>query len=123
MDASVKKGGGGSYPNLFDAHPPFQIDGNFGGAAGILECLVQSHLGEVNLLPALPSALPDGKISGLIARGAFELTLDWKNGKLQSVKILSQAGNKCTVRYGAKTLTFSTVKGKTYHLNAGLKLL
>ena len=123
MDASVKKGGGGSYPNLFDAHPPFQIDGNFGGAAGILECLVQSHLGEVNLLPALPSALPDGKISGLIARGAFELSLDWKNGKLQSVKILSKAGNKCTVRYGAKTLTFSTMKGKTYHLNADLKLL
>ncbi|MDQ6479099.1 glycoside hydrolase family 95 protein [Dyadobacter sp. LHD-138] len=123
MDASVKKGGGGSYPNLFDAHPPFQIDGNFGGAAGILECLVQSHLDEVNLLPALPSALPDGKISGLIARGAFELSLDWKNGKLQSVKILSKAGNKCTVRYGEKTLTFSTVKGKTYHLNADLKLL
>ena len=123
MDASVKKGGGGSYPNLFDAHPPFQIDGNFGGAAGILELLVQSHLGELNLLPALPSALPEGKVSGLIARGAFELTMNWKDGELQSVNILSKAGNRCSVRYGEKTVSFLTEKGRTYKLTRDLKVL
>ncbi len=122
MDASVKKNGGGSYPNLFDAHPPFQIDGNFGGAAGILECAVQSHLAEINLLPALPTALPEGKISGLVARGAFELTLSWKKGKLESVQILSKAGNKCVVRYGDKTVSFDTVKGKVYSLNGELSV-
>jgi alpha-L-fucosidase 2 len=115
--------GGGSYPNLFDAHPPFQIDGNFGGASGILELLVQSHLGELNLLPALPSELPDGTISGLCARGAFELALDWKQGKLNTAQILSKAGNKCTVRYGSKTVSFKTVKGKVYKLDANLKVL
>ncbi|TDE18354.1 glycoside hydrolase family 95 protein [Dyadobacter psychrotolerans] len=118
--SSVKMQGGGSYPNLFDAHPPFQIDGNFGGAAGILELLVQSHLGELNLLPALPSALPEGKVSGLVARGAFELTMGWKGGKLLSVVILSKAGNKCNVRYGDKTVSFNTVKGKTYKFDGSL---
>ncbi|SKC04788.1 glycoside hydrolase family 95 protein [Dyadobacter psychrophilus] len=122
MDASVKKGGGGSYPNLFDAHPPFQIDGNFGGAAGILELLVQSHQEELHLLPALPKALPDGKVGGLVARGGFEITMEWKNGQLQSVDILSKAGNKCNVRYGSRRLAFDTIKGKHYKLNADLKL-
>ena len=122
MDASVKKGGGGSYPNLFDAHPPFQIDGNFGGAAGILELLVQSHQEELHLLPALPKALPDGSVSGLIARGAFEITMEWKNGQLETVDILSRAGNKCNVRCGSKRISFDTVKGKHYKLNADLKL-
>jgi alpha-L-fucosidase 2 len=123
MDASVKKGGGGSYPNLFDAHPPFQIDGNFGGAAGILELLAQSHLGEIHLLPALPAALPEGKIKGLVARGAFEIAMEWKAGKLQSVSILSKAGNTCKVRYGKYLAGFKTVKGKTYRLDSNLKLL
>ncbi len=123
MDASVKKGGGGSYPNLFDAHPPFQIDGNFGGAAGILELLVQSHQGALNLLPALPSALPDGKVAGLVARGAFELTMKWENARLQSVEIFSKAGNPCVVQYGEKSVTFATEKGKVYKLNGDLKVL
>ncbi|MCE7041365.1 glycosyl hydrolase family 95 catalytic domain-containing protein [Dyadobacter sp. CY312] len=123
MDASVKKGGGGSYPNLFDAHPPFQIDGNFGGAAGILECLVQSHAGEINLLPALPSALPDGKISGLITRGALEVSMAWKDGQLKSITVLSKAGKQCALRYKNKTYSFDTVKGKVYHLNADLKII
>jgi alpha-L-fucosidase 2 len=121
MDASVKKGGGGSYPNLFDAHPPFQIDGNFGGAAGILETLVQSHLGELHLLPALPSALPEGHVSGLIARGAFELEMSWKNNQLQTVKIISKAGGKCIVRYKDKVVTIPTEKGKAYRLDHSLQ--
>jgi len=123
MNASVKKGGGGSYPNLFDAHPPFQIDGNFGGAAGILECLVQSHTGEINLLPALPSALPDGKVTGIMTRGAFELSLVWKNGKLESLKVLSKTGNHCKIRYGNKQIKFNTAKGKSYSLNAQLMMI
>lgn len=120
IDASQKMSGGGSYPNLFDAHPPFQIDGNFGGAAGILELLVQSHLGELHLLPALPASLPDGKISGLCARGGFELTLEWKEGKLTTIHILSKTGNTCKVRYGNKVATFATVRGKVYKLDGGL---
>jgi alpha-L-fucosidase 2 len=123
MDASVKKGGGGSYPNLFDAHPPFQIDGNFGGAAGILETLVQSHLGEIHLLPALPSALPEGKVSGLITRGAFELRMSWKNNQLESVKVKSKVGGKCVIRYKDKVVTVPTEKGKTYQLDGGLKVI
>jgi alpha-L-fucosidase 2 len=121
--AGEKMSGGGSYPNLFDAHPPFQIDGNFGGAAGILELLVQSHLNELNLLPALPKELPDGKVSGLCARGGFELTLEWKQGNLASLTIYSKAGNTCNVRYGNKTISFPTIKGKVYKLNANLKTM
>lgn len=123
MDASVKKGGGGSYPNLFDAHPPFQIDGNFGGAAGILETLVQSHLGEIHLLPALPSALPEGHVSGLVTRGAFELEMGWKNSQLTTVKIKSRTGGKCVIRYKDKVVTVPTEKGKTYQLDGGLKVV
>jgi alpha-L-fucosidase 2 len=109
--------GGGSYPNLFDAHPPFQIDGNFGGASGIVEMLMQSHLNAIDLLPALPTAIPDGHIRGLRARGGFELEFEWKSGELVNLKVLSTAGYPLTLRYGGKTCTTATKKGEILQFN------
>jgi alpha-L-fucosidase 2 len=117
------KVGGGSYINLFDAHPPFQIDGNFGGAAGIIENLVQSHLNQIDLLPSLPDALPEGKISGVCARGGFELTFTWKEGKLQNLQVLSKAGTICRLKYQDKQIEINTEKGKTYQFDAQLHQL
>lgn len=115
-----RKVGGGSYPNLFDAHPPFQIDGNFGGAAGILEMFVQSHLGKIELLPALPSALPLGSISGVCARGGFELSFTWEDSKLSSVEVLSKKGGKCTLVNKDKSIEFDTNSGETYRFDGKL---
>lgn len=122
-DNTRYSGGGGSYPNLFDAHPPFQIDGNFGAPAGIIELLMQSHLSAIDLLPALPSALPDGRISGVCARGGFELSFSWEDGILNEVEVLSKAGEECSLRYGENRADFSTEKGKLYRLDAHLNML
>jgi alpha-L-fucosidase 2 len=90
-----------TYPNMFDAHPPFQIDGNFGGAAGILEMLVQSDKDDILLLPALPSAWPQGRLAGVRARGGAELTIEWREGRLVAAILASTTGRTVTVRYGS----------------------
>ncbi|MBD1420588.1 glycoside hydrolase N-terminal domain-containing protein [Sphingobacterium chuzhouense] len=114
---------GGSYPNLFDAHPPFQIDGNFGGAAGIGEMLVQSHTSFVDILPALPRELSRGTVRGIKARGNFEIDLTWENHQLTAIAVRSNAGKPLKLRYNGKVVEMPTKKKKTYTFDTALNLL
>ena len=116
--------GRNAFPNLFNACWPnrvFQIDGNFGGTAGIAEMLLQSHAGEIHLLPALPDTWPAGEVKGLCARGGFVVDVEWENQALSQVKIISKAGRDCKVRYRNKVIEMKTRKGKLYVLNEHLK--
>jgi alpha-L-fucosidase 2 len=110
-----------TYPDMFDSCPPFQIDGNFGGASGIIEMLLQSQNGEIEFLPALPKAWPNGSVKGLRARGGFEVDMDWADGKLTSATLHSLLGNPCKVRCGEKTVELNLKTGGTVHLNGSLQ--
>ena len=124
---------GGAYANLFDAHPPFQIDGNFAGTAGVIEMLLQSQNGELHLLPALPDAWRDGKVSGMVGRGNHVVDIDWEGGRLKSARVTARVGGRCAIRspvpvmvegLGLRstpdrighTLSFTAKKGQTYVL-------
>jgi alpha-L-fucosidase 2 len=112
------QGGGGVYANLFDAHPPFQIDGNFGFTAGVTEMLLQSHTGELHLLPALPRAWPNGSVIGLVGRGAVTVDIHWADGTLISATLLPQHPGPLTVRLGEQTLTLIAIPGEPITLTA-----
>ena len=117
VDPSGKgNGGGGTYPNLFDAHPPFQIDGNFGGTAGVCEMLMQSHNDTIELLPALPAQWESGEIKGLKARGGYEVNFSWADGKITRAEISAVKRGKVTVKYNGKSQVFKVKKGKTLML-------
>jgi alpha-L-fucosidase 2 len=122
----AKHNGGGVYPNLFDAHPPFQIDGNFGATSGMCEMLVQSHLKNeegttiIDLLPALPSVWPIGKVTGLRNRGGFVVDLDWSDGKLTGCKLHSTLGQPVAVRYDGQEVKLELPADKEISLDADL---
>jgi alpha-L-fucosidase 2 len=105
--------GGGTYPNLLDAHPPFQIDGNFGGTAAVVEMLLQSSQNEIRLLPALPDVWAEGSVRGLRARGAFEIAIDWKNKKPTKVIVRSIQGGVTTLIHADKKVTISLLPNET----------
>jgi alpha-L-fucosidase 2 len=129
--ASGSRWSGGCYPNLFDAHPPFQIDGNFGGTAAVAEMLAQSRMdesgsgnpkSEIELLPALPSAWPNGKISGLCTRGGYEIAETWQNGKLVSATVKNVSGDgQCKIRYGDNLVELDLKHGEIKSLNSELR--
>ncbi|MBM3500718.1 MAG: glycoside hydrolase family 95 protein, partial [Armatimonadetes bacterium] len=120
MGFNYSGGGSGSYANLFCAHPPFQIDGNFGGCAGIAEMLLQSHAGEIHLLPALPSAWPSGHVTGLRARGGFTVDIRWADGRLTEAVVRSAVGGRCKVRHGDEVVELTTRRGGAVRLDGSL---
>jgi len=113
--------GGGTYPNLFDAHPPFQIDGNFGGAAAIAEMLVQSTENEIHLLPAIPDEWDSGSVKGICARGGFEVSMDWKNKSVKKLSVLAKNSGKTTLYFGSMKKEINLNKGQVYELNLSNK--
>ncbi|MDZ4709028.1 MAG: glycoside hydrolase N-terminal domain-containing protein [Saprospiraceae bacterium] len=108
--------GGGTYPNLFDAHPPFQIDGNFGGAAAVAEMLVQSTENEIRLLPALPEVWESGSVKGICARGGFEISMVWDKRRLNKLSVYSKKGGSTTLIYGEKTKKIILAKGQQFNV-------
>jgi alpha-L-fucosidase 2 len=112
--------GGGVYPNLFDTCPPFQIDGNFGITAAIAEMLLQSQDDAVNLLPALPAAWKSGAVTGLRARGGFEVSITWKQGRLAAATVRSEYDSLCRVRYTGHETTLKFKKGQSISVDANL---
>ena len=108
--------GGGTYPNLFDAHPPFQIDGNFGGTAGVCEMLMQSGNGQIELLPAAPEAWKEGSVSGLCARGGYEVSFEWKDGKVRNCSIKAKQNGTVTLLYNGQQKTIKIKAGQTQNI-------
>ena len=108
--------GGGTYPNLFDAHPPFQIDGNFGGTAGVCEMLMQSGNGQIELLPAAPEAWKEGSVSGLCARGGYEVAFEWKDGKVRDCSIKAKQNGTVTLLYNGQQKTIKIKAGQTQNI-------
>lgn len=108
--------GGGTYPNLLDAHSPFQIDGNFGGCAGVIEMLMQSSENSITLLPALPDEWKDGSVKGICARGGFVIDMEWKDGKVTSLHIQARKGGKTKVSFNGKTKTVNLKANKGIQL-------
>jgi alpha-L-fucosidase 2 len=120
LDDGIRYGpGGGVYPNLFDAHPPFQIDGNFAFTAGVCEMLLQSHLGELHLLPALPAAWPTGRVRGLRARGGLEVDLTWKDGRLTAGDVRSTTSQSIKLRHGDKVAALKLRAGEMKRVAPG----
>ena len=108
--------GGGTYPNLFDAHPPFQIDGNFGGTAGVCEMLIQSQDGRIELLPAIPEEWKDGAVSGLCARGGYEVAFEWKDGKVRDCSIKARQNGSVTLLYNGQQKTIKLKANQTQNI-------